>query len=168
LPAHPESFQIDKKLKLLFANVPNANMIAVIDLVQRKLINKWATNKAKSNFPMAIDTLNHRIIAGYRHPAKLIVYDGKTGNEISANNMVGDSDDLYYDNETGEIYISGGAGYITIYQQQGLTNYNHVANIATRTGARTSLFVPQLKLFLLAIRAESGGDAALQVYKTAQ
>ena len=41
LPAHPESFQIDKKLHLLFVNIPDAHMVGVIDLIQLKLINKF-------------------------------------------------------------------------------------------------------------------------------
>jgi len=165
LPAHPESFQVDPKLKLLFVNIPNADMIGVIDLNQQKLIHQWVTHNAKSNFPMTIDTNKHRIIVGYRHPAKLIVYDSETGKEISVSDMVGDSDDLYYDDESANIFISGGAGYINIYHLQESANCNQIANIATYTGARTSLFVPQLKLFLLAARAAPGRDAALWVYK---
>lgn len=165
LPAHPESFQIDKKLNRLFANVPDAHMIAVVDLSKMLLIDKWVGNEPAANFPMALDAVNHRIFIGYRHPARLVVLDGRTGKEISIHTMAGDADDLYYDQETGEIYISGGEGYINIFQRTGLDIYKQVSNIPTRNGARTSLFVPQLKVFVLAARAVSGKTAGLLIYK---
>jgi len=167
LPGHPESFQIDKKLRLLFVNVPDAHMIGVIDLTQLKLIDKWVRHSPTANFPMALDSNQHRLFIGYRHPSKLLVMDGKTGQEITANTMVGDADDLYYDSETAKVFVSGGEGYINIFQD-GASVYKQIANIATGTGARTSLLVPELKLFVLAARASSGGTAKIIVYKTAQ
>src|ERR1700730_16203478 len=97
LPAHPESFQIDKKLNLLFVNLPDAHMVGVIDLTQFRLIDKWVRNTPTANFPMALDAINHHVYIGYRHPAQLVVLDGKSGKEISRSTMAGDADDLYYD-----------------------------------------------------------------------
>jgi len=168
LPAHPESFQIDKKLNLLFVNLPDAHMVAAADLNQVKLINKWVRNSPTANFPMALDTIQHRVFIGYRHPVKLVVLDGKPGNEISMNTMTGDADDLYYDYETKEIFVSGGDGHISIFRQRGKNIYEQIANILTSSGARTSLFIPQLKLFVVAARASSGKIANLFVYKIAQ
>ena len=99
LPAHPEGFQLDNTAKMILVNVPDKNMIGVIDLMQLKLINKWTRNSPTANFPMAIDNGQHYAFIGYRHPAKLVVLDVKTGKEISINNMVSDVDDLYFDNE---------------------------------------------------------------------
>ncbi|GAC1449311.1 MAG: hypothetical protein NVSMB7_11310 [Chitinophagaceae bacterium] len=168
LPGHPESFQIDKKLHLLFVNVPDARMVGTIDLTQLKLIKKWVRNSPTANFPMALDTTRHRLFIGYRHPSKLIVMDGKTGQEITANTMVGDADDLYYDSGTASLFISGGNGYISIFRQEGTAIYKQIANISTSNGARTSLFVPELKLFMVAARAVSGKIANLLVYQIVQ
>jgi len=168
LPAHPESFQLDKKLNLLFVNLPNANMVGVIDLKQLKLIDKWERNSPTANFQMALDTIQHRVFVGYRHPATLIVLDGKTGKEISSNKMVGDADDLYYDKETAEVLVSGGDGHISIFQQQGKDIFKQIANIQTSNGARTSLFIAQLKIFVVAARATSSKPASILVYKIIQ
>ena len=168
LPGHPESFQIDKKLRRLFVNVPDAHMIGVIDLTQLKLIDKWVRHSPTANFPMALDSIRHRLFIGYRHPSKLLVIDGKTGQQIAINTMVGDADDLYYDGGTAEVFVSGGEGYISIFQQDGAGVYRQIATIATSTGARTSLLVPEFKFFVLAARASSGGTAKIIVYKTAQ
>ena len=165
LPAHPESFQIDKKLNLLFVNLPDAHMVGVIDLTQFKLIDKWVRNTPTANFPMAFDAIHHHVYIGYRHPAKLVVLDGKSGKEISMSTMAGDADDLYYDDEIAAVFVSGGDGHINIFRHQDTGVYRQIANIPTRNGARTSLLVPQLKLFVLAGRAESGKTASILVYK---
>lgn len=166
LPAHPEGFQLDKAANILLVNLPNKNMIGVIDLEHLKLIDKWTRNSPTSNFPMALDTINHYAFIGYRHPAKLIMLNNKTGKEISNYSMVNDVDDLFFDEATKRIYVSGGGGFINIFQQDKNYSFKKIANIPTSDGARTSLLIPQLKLFILAKRAESGKPARLVIYNT--
>ena len=165
LPAHPESFQLDKDLNLLFINIPDAHMVGVVDLKKLTLVNKWLRSTPSANFPMAVDSVNHRVFVGYRHPAKLIVFDGKSGKEISNMAMTGDADDLYYDSKTNYVYVSGGSGSINIYEYPKNNIAKQIANVATRTGARTSLLIPQLSLFVLAERADGGKPADLLIYK---
>jgi DNA-binding beta-propeller fold protein YncE len=165
LPAHPESFQLDAKAGKLWINLPGSGMVGVADLKQLKLIAKWSRLLPRSNFPMAYDDTQHRIIVGYRLPAKLIVYNSETGKEIFSASMVGDVDDLYWDKSTKQILISGGSGSVNMFKQTGNTSYQKIADIKTRNGARTSLYVPELKLFLIAARANGDQKAALLVYK---
>ncbi|MDQ2719698.1 MAG: YncE family protein [Bacteroidota bacterium] len=166
LSSHPEGFQIDNKANIILVNVPDKNMIGIIDLAQLKLTNSWKRNSPSANFPMAIDAQNNYAFIGYRHPAKLVVLDIKTGKEINSNNMVSDVDDLYFDKEKKRIYISGGGGYINIFQRNALNTFKQITNMPTRSGARTSLFIPQLQLFVLAERAEYGNPARLLIYHT--
>ncbi|HEV3325605.1 MAG TPA: YncE family protein, partial [Puia sp.] len=42
LPAHPESFQLDKGLNLVFVNLPDAGVVGVADLGKSMLMGKWA------------------------------------------------------------------------------------------------------------------------------
>jgi len=53
---------------------------------------------------------------------------------------VGDSDDVFYDQQRKRIYVSGGEGAIAVYQQKGANQYNEIARLEAVTGARTSLF----------------------------
>ncbi len=163
LPGHPEGFQLYKSINRLFVNVPDADIIAVIDLNGQKLIAQWK-NVGSANFPMAIDTITHKVFAGYRRPAKFVVLDGKTGKKLSSNETVSDMDDVYFDQNTKEVVISGGGGFVNIFKQDQNT-YKQVVNVPTRSGARTSLLIPQLRLFVLAERASGNRDAALLVYK---
>ena len=164
LPAHPEGFQIDHTLNMILVNVPVKNMVGVIDLKQLKLVNKWPLNSLSANFPVALDALHHFVFIGCRHPAKLVVLDTKNGKEISTHNIVNDVDDLYFDAEKGRIYVSGGGGFVNIFQQDTAFELSQIANIPTRGGARTSLFVPQLKIFVLAQPSGPGNTAQLIIY----
>jgi DNA-binding beta-propeller fold protein YncE len=167
LPAHPEGFQLDRPASRLLVNLPDKKMIAVIDLAALKLIDQWKLNSPAANFPMFMDTLDHYTFIGYRHPAKLRVISTKTGEEISSQDITGDTDDLYFDYHTKRVYISGGDGSINIFQQKE-NSFLQIANIPTRKGARTSLYISTLKLFVLAERAASGRPAQLNVYAVSE
>ncbi len=166
LPAHPESFQLDTKANKLWVNLPGSGMIGIADLTQLKLIAKWSKLLPRANFPMAYDEMQHRIIAGYRVPAKVVVYDSETGKEIFSAPMVADADDLYWDVKNKSVYVSGGGGAVDIFKQTNDTTYKQIAHINTRDGARTSLLVPELGLFLIAARASGGQKATLLLYQT--
>lgn len=165
LPAHPEGFQLDKQLQTLYVNLPDDHCIGVVDLKEKKLVKRWNHPGLSANFPMAIDPEQHRIFAGYRHPSKMVVLDGKTGAVLATLNSVGDADDLYYDTRKRRIYISGGDGSISILQAEA-NEFKPIANIPTRSGARTSLLIQGLRLFVVGVRAGAGKEARLLVYKT--
>ncbi|HVS91892.1 MAG TPA: hypothetical protein VHE59_07680 [Mucilaginibacter sp.] len=167
LPAHPESFQLDTKENRLWVNLPNSGMIGVVDIKQHKLVEKWKHILPRANFPMAYDAAQHRVIVGYRVPATLKVLDSNTGKEIFSSGMAGDADDLYWDDKTKQIIVSGGSGSVNIFKQTGPATYKEIANIPTRDGARTSLWVPELRLFILAARSTGGHEATLLIYKLA-
>lgn len=164
LPAHPESFQLDARAGKLWVNVPGAAIIGVADLKQRKLTTRWRRLIPGGNFPMAYDSTQHRIVIGYRFPATLKVLDSQTGKEIFSSGMTGDADDLYWDEKTKQILVSGGSGAVDVFKQAGSAAYKEVARIGTRSGARTSLWVPALRIFILAARAVDGHPAGLLIY----
>ena len=166
LPAHPESFQLDTKEGKLWVNLPGSGSIGVVDIKDGKLIDQWKRLLPRSNFPMAYDAVQHRIMVGFRIPATLKVLDSRTGKELFSSGMVGDVDDFYWDEKTKQILISGGGGSVNIFKQTGET-YKQVADIKTRNGARTSLFVPELRLFLLAARENNNQPASILVYRLA-
>jgi hypothetical protein len=162
LPEHPEGFQLDRTLKRIFVNVPDANQIEVIDPKSSEVIAKWKT-EYNANFPMAIDESSHIIFIGYRHPAKLVAIDENTGKTIAVADLIGDADDLYYDSQSKKIYASGGSGAINIYLFE-KSAFKLIANIATRPGARTSMLIPSMNIFILAERATGNEGAQLSVY----
>ncbi|MGA8220570.1 MAG: hypothetical protein WB780_02880 [Candidatus Acidiferrales bacterium] len=51
---------------------------------------------------------------------------------------VQDSDDLYYDPARKRVYIPGGEGYISVFQQEDADHYKLLAKVQTAIGARTA------------------------------
>jgi DNA-binding beta-propeller fold protein YncE len=170
LPAHPEGIQVDKKNSLLYVNIPGKDMVGVVDLRTLKLINNLTKNYRSGNFPMALDVAGNRLIIGYRHPGKLAIIDTRSGNKLFVTDLADDSDNLFYDEKSKRIYVSCGGGnsrlgYINIFQYLGGNNYKQLANIPTRNGARTSLYVPYLNIFIVAEPSVYSHDGELMIYK---
>jgi YVTN family beta-propeller protein len=165
LAGHPESFQLEASGPRVFVNVPTADQIAVIDRSAMKVIAVWPDAGAKSNFPMALDEANHRIFIGCRRPARVLVYDTTSGKPINSFAIVGDTDDLFYDAVRKRLYISGGEGYIDVFQEDNAGSFRRAAHVATAPGARTSLFVPQQNRLYLAVPHRGGQRAEIRVYE---
>lgn len=165
LPGHPESFQLGADSKRIFVNVPDAQILATIDLEKYTVTNKWKVEIAKANFPMALDANNHRMFVGCRNPAKLLVINSESGNIITQIDIDSDTDDVFYDNTSKQIYVSCGGGYVDVIKQNGPDKYEVTSRIESRSGARTSLFVPELNQLLVAAPARSGNEAQLMIFE---
>ncbi|MDE1765565.1 MAG: YncE family protein [Thaumarchaeota archaeon] len=166
LDGHPESFQISDELQpRIFVNVPESNSIEIIGSQNRTVVTKWMNDRASGNYPMALDEDSHRLFVVYREPSELHVIDTGSGKVIASLVVSGDPDDIFYDAENKQIYISEGQGFIDVLSEQS-DNYHEIAKIPTENGARTSLFVPQLDRFYVAIPDYSGDGAKIQVFET--
>jgi YVTN family beta-propeller protein len=165
LPGHPESFQLAPDSKKIFVNVPDAQILATIDLDKNLITGKWKIEVAKANFPMALDETNHRLFVGCRNPAKLLVINSESGNIITQIDIDSDTDDVFYDNPSKQIYVSCGGGYVDVIKQNGPDKYEVISRIESRSGARTSLYVPELNQLLVVAPARSGSEAQLMIYE---
>jgi DNA-binding beta-propeller fold protein YncE len=164
LPAHPESFQLEKNGPRLFVNVPKAGRVAVIDRRLRTVKASWPVPGASANFPMALDEDGRRLFVGCRKPAEVLVYDTDTGTVTARFPCPGDTDDLFYDAARRRLYVSGGEGSIGVFRCEG--GYERMALIRTAAGARTSLFVPDLGRLYLAVPHRAAQQAEIRVYRT--
>ncbi len=165
LAGHPESFQLERGSSRIFVNVPSADHIAVVDRVSMKVIATWPVVGAKANYPMALDEATHRLFVGCRRPAKVLVFDTTTGKESGSFGIVGDTDDLFYDAVRKRLYVTGGEGFIDVFQEEA-GRFNRLAHVATAAGARTSLFVPDHKRLYLAVPHRGAQKAEIRIYET--
>jgi DNA-binding beta-propeller fold protein YncE len=163
LPAHPESFQIWPAPKRIFVNLPGAHAIVVLDGTSGEPKDRWPVAEG-GNFAMALDPANRRVLIVSRNPPKLIAYDEDNGAAIARAETCGDSDDLFVDAKRSRIYVSCGAGFVDIFETKD-NGYRRIGRIPTASGARTSLFVPDLDLLLLAVRATPDEQAAIWVFR---
>jgi DNA-binding beta-propeller fold protein YncE len=165
LAGHPESFQLERGGSRIFVNVPSANQIAVVDRSAMHVIATWPVVGAKDNYPMALDEANHRLFVGCRRPAKVLVFDTATGRESASFDIVGDTDDLFYDAARKRLYVSGGEGFIDVFQEQDAARFARVGHVATAAGARTSLFVVEQSRLYLAVPHRGSLKAEIRIYE---
>ena len=165
LAGHPESFQLERAGAKIFVNVPTADHIAVVDRASMTVVGTWPVATAKSNFPMSLDEANHRVFVGCRRPAKALVFDTTSGKETVSFEIVGDTDDLFYDAERKRLYVSGGEGYIDVIQDGGGNTFTRIAHVPTASGARTSLFVADQNRLYLAVPHRGSQKAEIRIFE---
>jgi DNA-binding beta-propeller fold protein YncE len=165
LDGHPEAFQLEKSGPRIFVNIPTSQKIVVVDREKRASITAWPTAGATANFAMALDETHHRLFVGFRKPPRVVVFDTGSGKEVASLESPGDADDIFYDSSRGRVYISGGEGFLGIFQQDDPDDYKSIAKIPTATGARTSLFVPELSRLYLAVPHRGTQKAEVRVYE---
>lgn len=161
LKAHPESFQIDGDR--VFVNVPDARLIEVADLTEGEVVGAWPTQPNHSNFPMAMDRETRRLFVVFRSPARLVVMSAD-GGVVGSLDACGDADDVFIDTKRHRVYVTCGAGVVDMFEYRG-ASYQRVGQIPTMSGARTSLFVPELDRLFVAVRSSGNGPAAIWVFR---
>jgi YVTN family beta-propeller protein len=164
LKGHPESFQFDETGSRIFANVPDAGEIAVVDVDSGKQASTLDTAGATSNFPMAIDVDEHRLLVGFRGPARLMVFATQNGKREASLESCRDADDVFVDARRRRVYVSCGEGVIDVLARTG-SGYERIDRLPTIAGARTALFVPTTDRLYLAVRATAAEPAAIWVFR---
>ena len=129
-----------------------------------KVIATWPLVGANANYPMALDEANHRMFVGCRRPARVLVYDTTTGKQAGSFDVVGDTDDLFYDAARQRLYVSGGDGFVDVFEA-GPGRVNRLTHLATAGGARTSLFVPEQNRLYLAVPHRGAQPAEVRIYE---
>ncbi len=164
--AHPEAFQIDPATSQIYVNVPDAHGIAVVDRAAQRATGEWPISDRGANFPMALDQVRRRVLVIFRAPAELGVFSMTDGKLVATIETCGDADDVFVDPKRDRVYVSCGAGFIDVLEPNDAT-YRRIARIPTISGARTSLFVPELDRLLVAARARAEAPAAVWVFQPA-
>jgi DNA-binding beta-propeller fold protein YncE len=164
LAGHPESFQFDETGARIFANVPDAGQIAVVDVVSGKQTAALANAGPRANFAMAVDAGERRLIVVFRNPARLAVFATQSGKPETGVDTCRDADDVFVDAQRRRLYVSCGEGVIDVLART-TSGYEHIARTPTVTGARTSLFVPASDRLYLAVRAAAAEPAAIWVFR---
>ena len=136
LGAHPESFQLETAGPNIYVNLPDLKQIAVINR-KTGAITRWPMT-LEHNFPMALDEADHRLFVATHEPARMAVFNTNSGHTVAEFPCVQDADDVYYDSGRKRIYIPGGEGYISVFQQTDADHYQLLAKVPSTLGARTA------------------------------
>jgi DNA-binding beta-propeller fold protein YncE len=166
LPAHPEAFALAPKSRQLVVNVPDAGVVDVVDVERKRVAQTWRVEDARSNFALSIDEGAQRVFVAARRPPMVLIYELETGRRVASLPTCGDIDDLFYDRELSRLYAVCGEGQIDVIRRQDADHYVPEARIATRPGARTGLYVPELHRLYVAVPQRAGANAEIRVYST--
>jgi hypothetical protein len=99
----------------------------------------------------------------------MIAMDSKSGREVAQLPTVDGMDGVYFDASRKRVYVSGGrelaSGFVYVYQQKDADHYEILGKVATRGGAGTSFWSPELNRYYVAAPANEGADAAVLVFQ---
>ncbi len=172
--SHPESFQIDAAHHRVFVNVPDGHYVAVVQTSppnaktkELRIVAKWPVPFQK-NFAMSFDASASRLYVVCRKPARLLTYDTRTGKLISQTPCVGDSDDIYLDSAKRRLYIIGGEGAIDIFQAPKNAPARLLERVPTAPKARTGVWIPSLRLVVVAVPHWKNQAAHLLLFRIAR
>jgi DNA-binding beta-propeller fold protein YncE len=167
LKSHPESFQLATSSSAIFANVPDAAEIAVLDRRTHKQVSAWPVGKLHANYAMALDEKNQRVLVSFRKPATIVAFDSRSGMVVDQIATCDDADDLFVDAKRSYVYVACGEGFVDVFALQ-KEGYVRIAHVKTIAGARTALYSVELDMFFLAARATAAEAASLWIFRMSE
>ena len=164
-----ESMAIEKSGPRLFVNMTGINSIGVVDRKKRAVVQTWPITAGKDNVPLQYDEATHRLFLATRKPSKLVVVNADNGKEVASLDVADYVDDLAYDAAHHRLYIPGGGGdgAVSVVEQRGADNYQVVATVPTKPGAKTARLVPELNKYYVGVPAKDGQPAQILVFDVA-
>jgi len=164
LGGHPEGFALEHAGARIFASQPDHSRIVVFDRRKGRVVARWPLEPGSANFPVALDEPGHRLFVGCRRPMVVRAIDTRTGARIAELAIAADVDDLFWDGPRRRLYASCGEGAVEVFEGDSGGALVRRGRIATRTGARTSLYVPELGWLFVAVPANEAATAEIRVY----
>jgi len=161
--AHPAEVLLEKSGSKIFAAIYPADRVEVIDRNKREKIASWPVPDASHPGVMDLDEANHRLfISGTSQ--HLTILDSDLGKVVANLPCVDDADGLFFDATHKRIYVTGD-GFLDAFKQVDANHYQRLARIPTGVGAGTSLLVPELGRFYVAVPHEGKQAAEIQVFE---
>jgi len=154
----PSGIAFDAATPRMFVVMGDTAKVQVIDREKRNIIATWDITGGTTPHTVAIDTAHHRLFVGARvkpghifKPGKMVVMDTETGKVVAALDTEGGADEIQYDAASQRVYFTGTTGHVDVFKQVDADNYQHLGKLITAADAKTSLLVPELKRFYVAV-----------------
>jgi DNA-binding beta-propeller fold protein YncE len=162
---HSESFQVETSGSHIFVNVPDADN--VVESIDRKTgtVAKWPLKGLRGNYAMALNEADHRLFVITRKTPMMVVIDTQTGNEIARLRAAGECDDVFFDASRKRVYVIGGEGFISVFQQDDPAHYSLIQNVPSAIGVRTGFWFAKRDRFYVAVPAKGNDPAQIWTYE---
>jgi DNA-binding beta-propeller fold protein YncE len=146
LDGKPEFLAVDSSGKV-YVNLEDKDVLAVVDLHTRKVIDRWPVAPGGHPVGLAFDTKSHRLYVGCRNPQKLIVVSSVDG-KVLADMPIGSGVDAtaYYG---AQAFASARDGSLTVVGEKG-GKFEVDQVVKTPLGARTMALDPATRTIYMA------------------
>ncbi len=134
LGGKPEFLAADGK-GMVYVNLEDKDLVAVVDLKTLKVVNKWPTAPGSAPVGMSMDTEKRRLFVGCRNPQKLIVMSADDGKILADLPIGAGVDATKFDD--GCILSSCRDGSLAVVRETSARTFEVVQTVKTRPGART-------------------------------
>jgi hypothetical protein len=95
----------------------------------------------------------------------MVVFDMQSGKMIASLDGPADSDDISFDAANKRIYMVGGEGVVSVYQQKDADHYSLLGKTPTARGAKTAFWVAEMNRLFVAVPRRGSHDAEVQIYE---
>jgi DNA-binding beta-propeller fold protein YncE len=164
-----EAMAIEKSGPRMFVNLYNKASVAVIDREKKTVIATWSIAQAgRNNGAMAFDEADHRLFVHVRDPGKIVVIDSDSGRIVTTVSTAPSAvmvDDAVYEPKLRRLYVSGVPAINVFEKIEEGDRYDLLGQIPTAFHSVTSILVPQLNRYFLAVKHHGSTDAVVQVYE---
>src|SRR3954462_2292758 len=136
LGGKPETGVADLEVNRVYVNIENKNEIAVIDMKEKKVVERWPIAPGATATGLAIDPALHRLIIGCGN-SKMVLMDSINGKVVASVDCGQGVDAAAFDPGTHLGFVSGGgSGTVTVARVEA-DKLTPVQTLATERGART-------------------------------
>jgi len=147
----------------MFVNIEDKDLVTKFNSRTLQVEANWPTAPCQEPASMAIDAKNHRLFVGCRGKAPvMLVMNTDSGNVITSLPIGDGTDAAVFDPQTRMIFSSnGGAGTLTVIQQESADKYKVADTVKTEPGARTmALDLKTHKIYLINADRKPAAPAA--------
>jgi DNA-binding beta-propeller fold protein YncE len=164
---------IDRAAEKMYVNNTGTSEVLVVDLKTRKVIATWPVPGAKGLNGIGLDEANHRFFTASRTPAKFWVFNTDTGKVVTSLPCTSFNDHMIFDEPHKRIYITG-TETATVIEQRDADHYTVRAEVPTGYRGKTSILVPEVNRFFVAMSVKDmsgkplvkpGTQTAVKVYE---
>jgi DNA-binding beta-propeller fold protein YncE len=132
----------------LYVNIEDKNEIVVVNLKTSAVEEHWPLAPAEEPTGLAIDKKTNRLFAACGN--KLLAIVNATNGKLVKTVPIGDGcDGDAFDTATKNIFTSNGEGTLSVIHEKAADDFETVAIVTTKRGARTIAIDPQTHLLFL-------------------
>jgi hypothetical protein len=164
LPGAVHGFKIDKKAGKIYAVLTKPNLIAVIDIANHQVTEKFDLTISDAGSPIAQDAENGLLFVGCpKKQPMVVVFDSKTGKEVASVEIPAGIDDIHFDRRRQRLYASCSDSTLAVIEKSG-EKFEVVARLETPKDSRTCVWSSG-KLYLGVPKLEGKEGPEVRVYE---